>query len=155
MKTRLTNLNIKFEEKLPQENWDTVMSPDFFEMSKEGNVVINEHRPYFILHKDRNIEKGLLNQSEFISTTYLLMPANLVSEIPMIKTASNFNCLHSVAEINEEYDKLIKAAENEVNRLKSIKKDVLEKAVRYNIPIVNPKGLTRKTNYNDVKKEME
>lgn len=83
------------------------------------------------------------------------MPANLVSEIPTIKTASNFNCLHSVAEINEEYDKLIKAAENEVNRLKSIKKYVLEKAVRYNIPIVNPKGLTRKTNYNDVKKEME
>ena len=130
------------------------MSPDYFELSKEGNIVIHEHRPHFILHRGRNIEKGLLYQSECISTKYLLMPADLISDIPMIKTVSNYECLHSVTEINEEYDKLIQRAEDEVQRLKSIKKSVLEKATKYNIPIVNQKGLTRKTNYNDIKKEM-
>lgn len=152
---KLTNLNIRFEDKLPQENWDKVMSPDYFELSKEGIVVIHEHRPYFILHRGRNIEKGLLNQSEFISTTYLLMPADLISDVPMIKTTSNFNCLHSVTEINEEYDKLIKSAEAEVQRLKNIKQSVLVRASKYNLPITNVTGLTRKTNYNDIKKEME
>ena len=151
----MTNLNIRFEEELAQENWDKLMSPDYFELSKEGVVVIHEHRPYFILHRGRNIEKGLLNQSEFISTTYLLMPADLISDIPMIKTVSNFNCLHSITEITEEYDKLIKSAVAEVQRLKSIKCDVLEKAKKYNIPIINTMGLTRKTNYNNIKKEME
>ena len=151
----MTNLNIRFEEELPQENWDKVMSPDYFELSKEGNVVIHEHRPYFILHKGRNIERGLYHQSEFISTKYLLMPADLISEIPMIKTVYNFNCLHSVTEITEEYDKLIKSAEDELQRLKNIKKSVIEKATKYNIPITNVTGLTRKTNYNDIKKEME
>ena len=60
-----------------------------------------------------------------------------------------------IKEITEEYDKLIKSTEDELQRLKNIKKSVLEKATKYNIPVVNPRGLTRKTNYNDVKKEME
>ena len=129
----ITSNNIDFkEERDYKKDIGILNSIDFFELSRPKNVkiVIFEHRVHFIIHANRDIEKALIQgkkeKDSFLSTKYLIMDANVLSDIPMIKTVDNFNCLHSYEEIEEYYNDLIYDSEKEIERLNSIKDRILE-----------------------------
>jgi hypothetical protein len=151
----MTNLDIDFNKKLEQEDWDKLLTPDFFELSKENVPCLVESSPYYIIHKGRDLEKALIKgkgtTGDFVSTTYLLFPAGQISDIPSIKTESNFNVIHSMEELNEFWDNKIKKAEEELELQKRRKEYAIKSAEKIKLPETNPDGFTRKTSLKEIK----
>lgn len=154
----MTNLDINFKEKLEQDDWDELLTPNFFELSKDNIPCLVESTPYYIIHKGRDLEKALIKgkgfTGDFVSTTYLLFPAQQISDIPRVKTENNFNVIHSISELNEFWDNKIKKAEEELELQKKRKECALKNAQKINLPEVNPEGFTRKTSLKEIKKEL-
>ena len=136
-------------------DWDKLLTPNFFELSKENVPCLVESSPYYIIHRGRDLEKALIKgkgiTGDFVSTTYLLFPAGQISDIPMIKTESNFNVIHSFEELNEFWDNKIKKAEEELELQKRRKDYALKNAAKINLPETNPEGFTRKTSLKEIK----
>ena len=84
-------------------------------------------------------------------TTYLLFPAGQIADIPMIKTESNFNVIHSMEELNKYWDNKIKKAEEELELQKSRKEYALKNAEKIKLPEINPDGFTRETSLKEIK----
>lgn len=128
-----TSNNIDFEEKRDYTKDAGVLNHEnFFELSRPKNrkIVVFENRVHFIIHANRNIEKALVQgkkeKDQFISTSYLIMAANVLADIPTIKVVPNFKCLHSDKEIEVYYNDLIYNHTTEIERLTNIKNSLLE-----------------------------
>jgi len=152
-KMKVTSKNIDFEvERNYEKDIGVLNSPDFFEFDKPKSrkIVIFEHRPYFILHASRDIEKALVQgkkKEQFISPKYLLMDSGVLLDIPIIKLTNNFKCLHSMEEINSYYQCEIKKHEDEIKRLSSIHKRIVNDE-KFKFPEKSSLEFSNKTDIN-------
>ena len=156
---KLTNLTIDLKKRVVEEDYDKLLNPEFFELSREYIPCLVESSPYYILHKDRNLERALIKGKgvigDFVSTTYILFPSDQISEIPRIITKSNFEVIHSKEELNLFWDNKIKKAEEEVLLLKRRKEYAIKNAKKINLPESNPQGFTQKTSLKEIKLELK
>ena len=145
----INTINIKeFQEKSVKDCMSIILDKDYYSLSKEFNTILIGSSPYKVLHKTRNREEALASgkkKGDFCSERYIVVPANLVMASPMIDCVKNFDCIHSIEELNEYHDAKIKEAEDSLKQAKEKKDFAIENAFKYGLPDKNPKGFSKET----------